>query len=86
MRRNTQQQTLEEFTADTLPVERIVEGNPPSDGSDAASSRKILVAVLDLTKRPDIDLNDLARLLLVEGDGSNVFAWDLAGTAPLGGG
>ena len=80
MRRNTQRQTLEEFTADTLPVERIVGSTPPSDGSDAASSGKIPVALLDLTKWPDIDLNDLARLLLIEGDSSNVFAWDMAET------
>lgn len=80
MRRNTRQQTLEEFTADTLPVVRIVEGTLPPDGSEVASGGKFLVAVLDLTKRPDIDLNDLARLLQVEGDGSNEFAWDLAET------
>lgn len=80
MRRNTQQQTLEEFTANTLPVEHIGEGTFPPDGSEAASGRKLLVAVLDLTKRPDIDLHDLARLLQVEGDGSNVFAWVMAET------
>lgn len=78
MRRNTHQQTLEEFTADTLPVVHIVEGTPPPDGSEMASGGKFLVAVLDPTKRPDIDLNDLARLLQVEGDGSNEFAWDMA--------
>jgi len=48
MRRNMQQQTLEEFTSHTLPVERIVEGFLPSDGSDAASSGKLPIAVLDL--------------------------------------
>ncbi len=47
MRKNTQQQTLEEFTANTLPVECIGEGTLPSDGSDSASSGKLPVAVLD---------------------------------------
>jgi hypothetical protein len=48
MYRNTQQQTLEEFTADTLPVECTGKGTFPSDGSDAAGSRKLPVVVLDL--------------------------------------
>lgn len=48
MCRSTQEQALEEFTADTLSGERIGEGTLPPDIRVATSSRKLPVAVLDL--------------------------------------
>ncbi|OLB53794.1 MAG: hypothetical protein AUG45_13250 [Ktedonobacter sp. 13_1_20CM_3_54_15] len=44
MRRSTQQQTREEFSADTLPGERSGEGTLPPDDRVAASGRKRPVA------------------------------------------
>ncbi len=48
MRRNTQQPTREEFSADALPGERSGEGTLPPDDRVATSIKKRPVAVPDL--------------------------------------
>ncbi len=50
MRRSTQQQTHEEFSAETLPGERSGEGTLPPDDRVAASGRKRPVAAPDLQR------------------------------------
>jgi len=80
MRRNTQAQTIEEFTADTIPIVRIVETHISPDSTEVGSGGSMPVAVLDTSTRPDVDLNDLARLHELEGDSVTEFAWDMLGT------
>src|SRR5436853_7831861 len=74
-------QTLEEFTADTIPVERIVQTKDSSEGSDGANSGSMLVALFDMSKHHDINLSDLAQLHIFERDASTEFEWALAETS-----
>jgi hypothetical protein len=80
MRRNTQAQTIKEFTANTIPIVRIVETPIPPESLEMGRWRSMPGAVLDTSKRSDIDLNDLARLHALEGDSVTEFAWDMLGT------
>ncbi len=80
MRRNIQAQTIEEFTTNTIPVVRIVETHLSSTSSGLGKRGNMPVAVLDTSKRPDLDLSDLARLHELEGDSETEFAWDMLGT------
>jgi hypothetical protein len=83
MRRNMQAKTIEDFTADTLPIARIVETRvlPAVPAVRSVGGVSMPVAVLDTSRRHDIDLDDLARLHELEGDGVTEFAWDMLGTA-----
>lgn len=66
---------LEGFTTGTLPVVRIL--SEADQASAGTNSEKLPVAILDTSGRPDIDLGALARLHLLEGETSTVFAWDM---------
>jgi hypothetical protein len=74
-------QTLEEFTADTIPVKRIVQMEISSEGSDEVNSGSLPVALFDMSKHGDINLSDLARLHIFERDASTKFDWTLAETS-----
>jgi hypothetical protein len=74
-------QTLEEFTVDTIPVERITQMAISSEGSDGANSGSMPVALFDMSKHRDINLRDLARLHIFERDASTEFDWTLAETS-----
>ena len=65
----------EEFTAGTLPVVRIL--SEADQASAGTKSEKLPVAILDASSRPDIDLGELARLHMLEGETPTVFTWDM---------
>lgn len=80
MRRTIGKQTPQEFLAGTLPVVHILTGYfpPLEDGS----RMPLHVAVFDTTTRPDLDLQDLTRLIASEtlGESDTEFAWDCCET------
>ena len=80
MHRNIQARTIEDFTANTIPVVRIVATHLLPNSTGPGGKGDIPIAVLDTRTRPDIDLNDLARLRELEGDSVTEFAWDMLGT------
>lgn len=77
MHRNREASTWEEFSKGAIPVREIVLGssNPP-DTHSHAKQKQNLVAILDTTNHPMINMTDLARLLLLEGESDTEIAWD----------
>lgn len=80
MRRTIGKQTIQEFLAGTFPVARILTGYFPPD--EDGSRTPLQVAVFDTSKRPDLDLQDLTRLIVAEagGESDTEFAWDCSET------
>ena len=71
-------QTLEEFTAGTIPVERIVWVKSPPEGAATSRSGAMPTALLDLSEHPDFNLGDLAQQGVFERDASTEFDWAIA--------
>jgi hypothetical protein len=80
VRRTIGKQTPQEFQAGALPVVHILTGYfpPHEDGS----RMPLQVAVFDTSTRPDLDLQDLTRLIASEslGESETAFAWDCCET------
>ncbi len=81
MRRTIGKQSVQEFLAGTLPIVRVLAGHAPSE-AESGSQRDpmpLQVALVDTSTRPDLDLQDLVRLLFVEAEGESdtEFAWDI---------
>jgi hypothetical protein len=66
--------TPEEFLAGTIAVRELIWGTVrPTSASEEGQEKEYLVAVLDTTAFPQINVTDLARLHVMEGESDTVF-------------
>lgn len=74
-KRRLPHQSREAFTADTIPVARIVEARDSASSADEALHGNRPIALLDLSEHPEVNLRDLARKRVFAREAATTYDW-----------